>query len=469
MNNITLPLNNWTPRPYQLELWNALRSPNYTEYYAAWHRRAGKDEMALHDTAIRIMQRVGNYWHTMPEKDQARRAIWEGVNPKTGRRRWEDAFPREAIQKVDDKNMFLKFRNGSTWQLLGSDRFDSLVSASAVHMVFSEAALCNPQAFAILRPIVLENNGTSLYISTVRGRNHFYHQFHDAISRPKAYTTHLSADTSGVFTPEQLEDEKRALIALHGTQLGTSMFLQEYMSDWDAGEVGSVFGEEIRTLYEEKRHIPLLHDKRYPVHTFWDLGVRDNTVIIFAQFISNAIFILDYHTDTNIGLNAYAKVLHHKQEQFGYTYGYHFAPHDIEQREFTTGVSRKAEAKRLGITFTTVPRTDKNTQIANASNIFSRCYFNDPNTTQLLELLQMYRFHFNPKTRMMSKSPKHDFTSHFADAFMTLAIVAQADSTQSYERQKLRQHIQPRPNTYLLDRPYNNSLNSNVQISSGVW
>ena len=34
--------------------------------------------------ATQAMQRVGNYWHMLPEYAQARKSVWEAVNPRTG-------------------------------------------------------------------------------------------------------------------------------------------------------------------------------------------------------------------------------------------------------------------------------------------------------------------------------------------------------------------------------------------------
>jgi len=176
--NIELPAFGWTPRQYQMNAWRALRDPNLRTFTLAWHRRAGKDDIALHDTAIRTMQRVGNYWHALPEYSQARKAIWDAVNPHTGKVRWQGVFPKEIIKHVDNQTMKLTFINGSTWQVVGSDNYDSLVGTTPVHVVFSEAALADPAAYGFIRPALLENNGTSLHISSVRGRNHFYDLFH---------------------------------------------------------------------------------------------------------------------------------------------------------------------------------------------------------------------------------------------------------------------------------------------------
>jgi hypothetical protein len=68
--------------------------------------------------------------------------------------------------------MFIRLKNGATWQVLGSDRYDGAVGSPPYGITFSEWALSNPAAWAYLAPIVIENGGWALFITTARGRNH---------------------------------------------------------------------------------------------------------------------------------------------------------------------------------------------------------------------------------------------------------------------------------------------------------
>jgi phage terminase large subunit len=126
---ITLP-NRWQPRPYQRRLWSYLEAGG-KRAVAVWHRRAGKDEVCLHWAACAAMQRVGNYWHMLPEASQARKAIWDAINPHTGRRRIDEAFPLSIRVGQRDEDMRIKLINGSSWQIVGSDNFNSLVGSGS--------------------------------------------------------------------------------------------------------------------------------------------------------------------------------------------------------------------------------------------------------------------------------------------------------------------------------------------------
>lgn len=119
------------------------------------------------------MERVGNYWHMLPQYAQCRKALWDGVNGNTGRRRIFEAFPPEIIESTREDEMKIKFVNGSTWQLVGSDKYNTLVGAGIVGATFSEWAISNPNAYAYISPMLRETNGWAAFISTPRGKTIF--------------------------------------------------------------------------------------------------------------------------------------------------------------------------------------------------------------------------------------------------------------------------------------------------------
>src|SRR5687768_18530215 len=120
--NIDLP-HDWNPRRYQREAWKYLAKGG-KRAALIWHRRAGKDDLAMRWTSVAAIQRVGNYWHMLPEAAQARKAMWDAINPRTGKRRIDEAFPPEIRAATRESDMFIRFKSGSTWQVVGSDNFD---------------------------------------------------------------------------------------------------------------------------------------------------------------------------------------------------------------------------------------------------------------------------------------------------------------------------------------------------------
>ena len=109
----------------------------YQRGAVVWHRRAGKDSTALNMTAVDMMTRVGTYWHLFPEQAQARRAIWNGID-RQGRRIIDQVFPEALRKRTSSQEMLIELKNGSIWQMAGSDNYDSLVGSNPIGVVFSE-------------------------------------------------------------------------------------------------------------------------------------------------------------------------------------------------------------------------------------------------------------------------------------------------------------------------------------------
>ena len=116
-------------RPYQEPFWDAWIDDKSDRLIEIAHRRWGKDEIALRATLVKAMNRPASYWHCLPLYEQGRKALWTSVNPHTGKRRIDEAFPPEVVASRDEQAMFLRLKSGATWQIVGSDRFDSLVGA----------------------------------------------------------------------------------------------------------------------------------------------------------------------------------------------------------------------------------------------------------------------------------------------------------------------------------------------------
>ena len=108
---IDLPAGGWEPRQYQIPAWKALEK-GCKRLALSWHRRSGKDEIALHWAACSMMARPGSYWHMLPQANQSRKAIWDAVSGHTGRRRIDEAFPQELRETTREQDMFIRFKNG---------------------------------------------------------------------------------------------------------------------------------------------------------------------------------------------------------------------------------------------------------------------------------------------------------------------------------------------------------------------
>lgn len=416
---VTLP-NNWRPRHYQRNLWRYLENGGL---HAEWivHRRGGKDEVALHRTACAAFERVANYWHMLPEYAQARKAIWDAVNPHTGKRRIDEAFPRELRARTNAQEMLIEFKNGSIWQVAGSDNYDRLVGSSPAGVVFSEWALADPAARAFIRPMLLENGGWQLYITTPRGRNHAYRSFNNAKETPGSFAELLTVEQTGVFDADALERERLALIADYGEDEGESLFRQEYYCSFDAAIMGAFWAAEIERLEQAGRVTRVEYDDALPVHTAWDLGYTDDTAIWFWQQHLGEVRVIDCHASSGKPWDYYAELVKAK----GYQYGNHWLPHDARAKTLASGGRSIEEMARHAFGMSRVrivPNLSVQDGIQAARRVFAHAWF-DESLRDDIEALRQYRREWDDKAKAFKPRPLHDWTSHRADAFRMLAVV----------------------------------------------
>lgn len=435
MPEVVLPAHGWLPRSYQMPAWAALEG-GCKRLALAWHRRSGKDDISLHWTAVSSQMRVGPYWHMLPLANQARKAIWDAVNPHTGRRRIDDAFPAELRESTREQDMFIRFKTGSTWQVVGSDNYNSLVGSPPVGVVFSEYALADPNAWGFLRPILAENGGWAIFISTTRGRNHFTRMIDFARKDPAWFAQRLTVEDTHAIPMNVIAQERRELIAERGEKEAEAIIAQEYYCDPDAAIPGAYYGELMGRLERDGRIGDYPHLPNLGVGTAWDIGYGDSTVIWFYQQLpSGRVRIVNVLEGSGVGLPWYAQ----KMQALPYTYADHIWPHDGGHGEWGTGDTREKTAAQYGIKPRVLEQGGSGVVydgIHAVRLLLPLCEFNsepDPfpgesrdearaRMTRAIDALRQYRREWDERLQKFKDSPLHDWTSHSADGFRYLAI-----------------------------------------------
>lgn len=357
----------------------------------------------------------------LPQASQARKAIWEAVNPHTGKRRIDEAFP-PAIRSVTRENeMFIRFVNGSTWQLVGSDNYNSLVGSPPAGVVFSEWALADPSSWAFLAPILRENGGWALFITTPRGQNHAGRMYDSVARDPQWFAETLTADQTGVFSPEDLAQERIELMRVHGEQVGASIFEQEYYCSFASAVVGQVYAGELRALEAAGRITRVPYEPLKPVQTFWDLGYSDHTAIWFAQRVGLETRIVDCLSGSQRAVHDYLREMQTK----GYVYSTDWLPHDARAKSLGTGKSIEEVLREAGRTVQIVPQLSIAEGINAARALFPSCWFDAERCEPGLNALRNYRY--DVKEGQFSKNPAHDWASHFSDAWRYLAVAIDSE------------------------------------------
>lgn len=347
-------------------------------------------------------------FHILPTYSQAKKVIWDSSTNDGFR--ILDYIPKEVVESKNAQEMKIRFTNGSMYQLIGSDNIDSLVGSNPKIIIFSEYAIQSPAAWNYLRPILDVNKGYAIFISTPRGKNHFYDLMNMAKGKSDWFCEVLSITDTGVLNENDMENAR-----LEG--MSDELIQQEFYCSFNRGVEGSYYGKLIEKAREEKRICNVPYDPRTPVNTAFDIGYGDSTSITFWQEVGGECRIIDFYEAQGEGMVHYAKIIQNKP----YLYGTHYLPHDAGSGSIQTGRTLQDIAYEIGLKTTILPReTDIQIGIDGVRSVLNYCFIDEIKCRHLIKCLENYHKKYNDKTQSYSEAPLHDWTSHAADSMRYL-------------------------------------------------
>ena len=270
----------------------------------------------------------------------------------------------------------------------------------------------NPRLFPeIIRPALSDRKGFCYFVGTPQGMsNDFYAKYQHGLKDKTWYTKIAKASETGIVDQEELDTALDLM--------GQKKYRQEFECDWVASIEGAIYGDVIEKIEQKGQVGRVPYDATYPVSTAWDIGISDKTTIIFFQQVGRSIQIIDYYESSNEGLPHYISVINKKD----YVYKDHYGPHDLEQREFTNGKSRREIAYELGLRFKIVPKLSIEDGLHYTQLLLNRCWIDMDSCKKLLDALRNYHRKFNDTLQTFNAKPVHDWSSHAADSMRTLAV-----------------------------------------------
>ena len=405
-----LHLRKFKPRRYQLPIFDAIENKDYRRVLCVMPRRAGKDITAFNLMIRMAIRTVGVYYYVFPTYSQAKKVIWDAIT-NTGEK-FLDYIPPAWVEGKNGQEMKITLANRSIIQLVGSDNVDSLVGTNPRGVVFSEYALQSPLAYQFLRPILLANDGWALFISTPRGKNHMWELYNIALHSPDWFAYKLSVEETNHIPLAEIEKEKAEGL------MSEDLIMQEYYCSFDMGVEGAYYSKYLDKMRVKGQISIVPWEPSFKVHTAWDLGVRDNTSIIFYQICNQIVRIIDCYEKSKEGLEHYVSVVNSKP----YTYGKHFAPHDIRVREFGSGLTRWEKARQLGITFQMTDNIPIEDGIEAVRSTLSKVWIDEKQCAPLIKALENYRQEYDAKKKVYKPRPLHNEFSHYADAMRYLCV-----------------------------------------------
>jgi len=381
------------------------------------HRRCGKTVACINDLIVKALlenKPHAQYAYIAPFYSQAKSVAW----------RYLERFSEPVLAKSNQSELWVELINGARIRLFGADNPDALRGNFLDGVVMDEMADMKPSVWGeIIRPLLTDRNGLNgyqtwaVFIGTPKGHNAFYDIYNEATKKPNWYVKVLRADQTMLLPQSELDDAKASM--------SDNQYEQEFLCSFEAAIMGAYYGQEMRRITDMDRITTVDYDPMFPCHTAWDLGFNDSTSIWWFQVVYGEIRVLDHHSSNGQAVPFYTGLLQQKEDEFGYKYGYHYLPHDARAKTMASGgksiieqFATKIDIKHLKI----VPNLSIQDGIQATRLALTRTWF-DNRCEEGIECLRQYQREWNDDKKCFNDRPKHDFTSHSADAFRYLSIV----------------------------------------------
>lgn len=380
------------------------------------HRRAGKTVAAVNDiirAAITYQGPNGLFGYVAPYMNQARRIAWD----------YFKYYAQPVIKDANESQMTLTLVNGVKISLFGADNADSMRGLGFSGIYLDEYGDFKPSVFGnVIRPALSDKQGWAVFAGTPKGKNQFWEVFDTATRIPSEwFLLRLPASSSGLLPAPELAAAK--------AQLSEDQYLQEYECSFEAAILGAFYGTEMRQAQDQGRIGQISYDANLPVYTAWDLGYRDDTAIWFYQVLRGEVRVIDFFAVSGADIHYIAEAVRKKP----YDYARHYLPHDARAKSLQTGrsiveqLASYLDIKKLAV----VPDIGLQSGIQAVRLMLPRVYFDGEKCHDGIEALRQYQREYDEDKKAYRQSPRHDWTSHPADAFRMLAVSWQEQSDKS--------------------------------------
>ena len=413
------------------------------------HRRCGKTVACINDLIYKALvdgKEDGRYAYLAPYYAQAKSIAFDYL--------MKFSEPVRANHNVSE--LWVELINGSRIRLFGADNADSLRGLYLDGVVLDEFADMKPSIWgAVLRPLLSDRRGWATFIGTPKGHNQFWDIYNNATKDDSWYVKTLRASQTNLIPQEELDDARKMQ-----TQ---DQYLAEWECDFESAIIGAFYGKEMRQLTDQGRIREIEYDPMFPVHTAWDLGYSDDTAIWWFQVVHGEIRCLDYHSSNGQPIAFYTGIIASREAERGYTYGTHYLPHDARAKTLASNrsiieqLSDKIALKSMKI----VPMLSLQDGIQATRLALTRAWF-DHKCEDGIECLRQYQREYDEDKKVFRDKPRHDWTSHGADAFRMLSIAWKEEAKLPHKDDSIKGLLVGQTEVSL-----NDLWKSNPQVSRG--
>ena len=196
-------------------------------------RRFGKTYLAIREMCYRARMPMQNIWYITSSYRAAKMIVWKPLKNKLQDLRW--------VHKINESELSIELRNGSTISLKGAENYDSLRGSSISYVVLDEVSEIPEAAWTeVIRPALADQQGGALFIGTPKGKGNWsYDLYCQTQTQPSVWASFQYTTLDGERVSAEEVEQARA-------DMSERQFRQEFQATFESyeGRIAHAFDRE---------------------------------------------------------------------------------------------------------------------------------------------------------------------------------------------------------------------------------
>lgn len=228
-------------------------------------RRFGKTHLAINRLCWEARMPDREVWYVAPTYRQAKLITWKKLRRRLVDLKW--------AKKINETELSILLKNGSTIALKGADNYDSLRGIGLDFLCLDEFADIDPEAwFEVLRPALADKEGGALFIGTPKGMNWAKDLYDLHEDYPEDWAAFKYTTIEGGNVSEKEVEAARQ-------QMDERTFRQEFLASWET------FSGRIFYAFDRDKNIARwpLDELPAELHIGMDFNIDPCSAVVFAK------------------------------------------------------------------------------------------------------------------------------------------------------------------------------------------
>lgn len=228
-------------------------------------RRFGKTHLAINRLCWEARIPDREVWYVAPTYRQAKLITWKKLRRRLVDLKW--------AKKINETELSILLKNGSTIALKGADNYDSLRGIGLDFLCLDEFADIDPEAwYEVLRPALADKEGGALFIGTPKGMNWAKDLYDLHEDYPEDWAAFKYTTIEGGNVSEKEVEAARQ-------QMDERTFRQEFLASWET------FSGRIFYAFDRDKNIARwpLDELPAELHIGMDFNIDPCSAVVFAK------------------------------------------------------------------------------------------------------------------------------------------------------------------------------------------